>query len=120
MLVATDVLKQQGHFYDMNSLAYSPDGRMLVTGGDDGKVKLWNTSSGYCFVTFDDHKAGVTGVSFVPNGTAIVTSSLDGTVRAFDTIRYRNFRTMTTPTPTQFTCVCVDPSGEVRPQGLAL
>ena len=28
----------QGHFYDMNMLAYSPDGQFIVTGGDDGKV----------------------------------------------------------------------------------
>ena len=32
------VLKQQGHYYDMNSLAYSPDGQLIATGGDDGKV----------------------------------------------------------------------------------
>lgn len=30
------VFKQQGHFNNMNSLAYSPDGQYLVTGGDDG------------------------------------------------------------------------------------
>lgn len=34
------VLKQQGHFNSMVSLAYSPDGQYLVTGGDDGKVSL--------------------------------------------------------------------------------
>lgn len=32
------ILKQQGHFYDMNVLAYSPDGQLIVTGGGDGKV----------------------------------------------------------------------------------
>lgn len=32
------VLKQQGHFNSMVSLAYSPDGQHIVTGGDDGKV----------------------------------------------------------------------------------
>ena len=32
------VLKQQGHFNNMSSLAYSPDGQYIVTGGDDGKV----------------------------------------------------------------------------------
>eukprot|EP00698_Gefionella_okellyi_P013776 TRINITY_DN3791_c0_g1_i1.p1 TRINITY_DN3791_c0_g1~~TRINITY_DN3791_c0_g1_i1.p1 ORF type:complete len:848 (-),score=140.28 TRINITY_DN3791_c0_g1_i1:1180-3519(-) len=107
------VLKQQGHFYDMNVVAYSPDGRTLATGGDDGKVKFWSTTSGHCFCTFADHVAPVTGVVFVPNGTAVLTSSMDGTVRAFDTVRYRNFRTFTTPSPVQFTCVCVDSSGEV-------
>ena len=33
------VLKQQGHFNSMVSLAYSPDGQYIVTGGDDGKVR---------------------------------------------------------------------------------
>lgn len=32
------VLKQQGHFNSMVSLAYSPDGQYIVTGGEDGKV----------------------------------------------------------------------------------
>ncbi|KAM5127061.1 periodic tryptophan protein 2 homolog [Mantella aurantiaca] len=32
------VLKQQGHFNNMASLCYSPDGQHIVTGGDDGKV----------------------------------------------------------------------------------
>ena len=29
-------------------------------------------------------------------------------------VRYRNFRTMTTPDPVQFSSVAVDPAGEVR------
>ncbi len=33
-------MKQQGHFYDMNVLAYSTDGQLIATGGDDGKVVL--------------------------------------------------------------------------------
>lgn len=32
------VLKQQGHFNSMVSLAYSPDGQYIATGGEDGKV----------------------------------------------------------------------------------
>ena len=35
----TYVLKQQGHFYDMNILAYSSDGQLIATGGDDGKAR---------------------------------------------------------------------------------
>ena len=65
-------------------------------------------------MTFAEHAAPVTGVAFLPNSSALVSASLDGTVRAFDLLRYRNFRTMTSPNPAQFSCVAVDPSGEAR------
>jgi periodic tryptophan protein 2 len=44
-------------------------------------------------------------------GSAIVTASLDGTVRAFDLTRYRNFKTLTPPSPAQFMSLAVDASG---------
>ena len=36
----TYILKQQGHYYDMNTLAYSPNGNYITTGGEDGKVSV--------------------------------------------------------------------------------
>ncbi|XP_037272246.2 periodic tryptophan protein 2 homolog [Rhipicephalus microplus] len=107
------VLKQQGHANNMACLAYSPDGANLVTGGDDGKVKLWNTGNGFCFVTFTEHAAGVAAVSFTQNGKAVLSASLDGTVRAYDLKRYRNFKTLTAPRAVQFASLAVDTSGEV-------
>lgn len=32
------VMKQQGHFNNMQCLSYSPDGTYIATGGEDGKV----------------------------------------------------------------------------------
>ncbi|XP_052797070.1 periodic tryptophan protein 2 homolog [Mya arenaria] len=109
----TYVLKQQGHYNNMNCVVYSPDGQHLATGGDDGKVKVWNTSSGFCFVTFTEHLAAITGVIFNQKGQVVLSSSLDGTVRAFDLNRYRNFRTFTSPRPCQFSCLTIDPSGDI-------
>ncbi|CAK5261817.1 unnamed protein product [Mycena citricolor] len=111
------VLKQQGHFYDMNTLAYSPDGQTIATGGDDGKVKVWSTHTGFCFVTFTEHSAPVSCVEFAKHGSVLFTASLDGTVRAYDLVRYRNFRTFTSPSPVQFSALAVDPSGEVVAAG---
>lgn len=107
------ILKQQGHYYDISTSAFSPDGTNLATGADDSKVKIWNVQSGFCFVTFSDHTAPVTAVAFLPSGSVVVSASLDGTVRAFDLVRYRNFRTMTSPHPVQFVSLAVDPAGEV-------
>ena len=101
----------------MNVLAYSPDGQHIATGGDDGKVKLWNTTTGFCFVTFTEHSGAITAIEFAGKQGGkqgvVFTASNDGTVRAFDLIRYRNFRTFTTPHPVQLSSMAVDPSGEI-------
>ncbi|MBN3290963.1 PWP2 protein, partial [Polypterus senegalus] len=112
------IMKQQGHFNSMVALAYSPDGQYIATGGDDGKVKVWNTNSGFCFVTFTEHTSSVSAVTFNYTGFVILSASLDGTVRAFDLHRqYRNFRTFTSPQPTQFSCLAIDGSGEIVSAG---
>jgi periodic tryptophan protein 2 len=111
------VMKQQGHSNVMSTIAYSPDGNFIVTGGYDGKVKVWNVISGFCFLTFSEHTSGVTGVDFSQNKKFFVTASLDGTVRAFDMVRYRNFKTLTAPRLVQFSCVAVDYSGELIAAG---
>ncbi|XP_053684791.1 periodic tryptophan protein 2 homolog [Sabethes cyaneus] len=111
------VMKQQGHSTGLNCVTYSPDGQLLATGGLDGKVKLWNISNGFCFVTFSEHSSSVTAVEFSGNKKFFVSASLDGTVRAYDIVRYRNFRTFTSPEPVQFASVAVDQSGELVAAG---
>lgn len=109
----TYVLKQQGHFFDLNVLDYSPDGQIVATGSDDNKLKLWNTTTGFCYVTFSQHTGPITGVKFTSNGSAVLSASLDGTVRAFDLDRYKNFRVLSTPNPVQFISLALDPSGQI-------
>jgi len=113
----TYVMKQQGHGSSMSCLVYSPDGSLVATGGEDTKIKIWNCSTGFCFVTFSEHESSVTGLAFTPNGKVVISSSLDGTVRAFDMTRYRNFKTLTTPRPVQLNCVSVDSSGDLIAAG---
>lgn len=111
------ILKQQGHFDSMNSLVYSPDGQRIITTADDGKIKVWDIESGFCIVTFTEHTSGVTACEFAKKGNVLFTSSLDGSIRAWDLIRYRNFRTFTAPTRLSWSCMAVDPSGEVVAAG---
>ncbi|CAK9164840.1 unnamed protein product [Ilex paraguariensis] len=107
------ILKQQGHYFDVNCLAYSPDSQLLATGADDNKVKVWTVSSGFCFVTFSEHTNAITALHFMASNHCLLSASLDGTVRAWDLFRYRNFRTFTTPSSKQFVSLASDQSGEV-------
>lgn len=111
------IMKQQGHSSELNSIAYSPDGQLIATAGADAKIKLWNVLNGFCFVTFTEHTASVTGLQFSNSKKFVVSASLDGTVRAFDIIRYRNFKTFLSPRPVQFACVALDHSGELVAAG---
>ena len=85
----------------------------VINLGPAVQVKVWNVQSGFCFVTFSEHTSPVTAVTFLPSGSVVISASLDGTVRAFDLVRYRNFRTLTAPHPVQFASLAVDPAGEV-------
>ncbi|XP_062008257.1 periodic tryptophan protein 2 [Rosa rugosa] len=107
------ILKQQGHYFDVNCVAYSPDSQLLATGADDNKVKVWNVSSGFCFVTFSEHENAITALHFLANKNTLLSASLDGTVRAWDFFRYRNFKTYTTAEPRQFVSLTATQSGEV-------
>lgn len=107
------VIKQQGHFQPLTTVSYSKNGEHIATGSGDGKVKIWSTQTGFCFVTFKEHRSGITAVEFAKQGQVVFSASLDGTVRAYDLIRYRNFRTFTSPQPTSFTAMAVDVTGEL-------
>ena len=43
------ILKQQGHYFDVNCVAYSPDSQLLATGADDNKVKVIEFGWWLCF-----------------------------------------------------------------------
>uniref|UniRef100_A0A672SER8 Periodic tryptophan protein 2 homolog n=1 Tax=Sinocyclocheilus grahami TaxID=75366 RepID=A0A672SER8_SINGR len=122
-----------GDFNKLTAAAFHKKTHILVTGFASGAFHLhelpefdlihslsllplgflWNTNSGLCFVTFTEHSSSVTNVAFTSSGFVVVSASLDGTVRAFDLHRYRNFRTMTSPRPAQFSSLAVDSSGEL-------
>ena len=71
----------QGEVY---ALAFNPDGKVLATGGGDGKVRLWDSASGQLIKELGSHSATVVDLAFNPDGTRIVTSSEDQTVKIWD------------------------------------
>ena len=63
------------------TVAFSPDGQMLASGGDDNAVRLWNVADGSEREAFIEHNKSVTSVAFSPDGQRLASASLDGFVR---------------------------------------
>jgi WD40 repeat protein len=67
------------------SVAFSHDGKLLISGHDDGIARLWDVSTGALIGTLTGHSAKVLNVAFSPDDRLVVTSSADGTARLWNT-----------------------------------
>jgi WD40 repeat protein len=69
-----------GHTDNVSAIAFSPDSKYAVTGGDDHVAKLWDVATGQLVREFSGHKAWVSGIEFSPDGQLLLTGSGDRTV----------------------------------------
>ena len=84
-----------GHTKQVNSVAYSSDGNMIVSGSTDGTVRLWNAVIGKQ-ITILNHtswgnflfswlNAPVHSVAYSPDGNTVAAGGMDSKVRLWDT-----------------------------------
>lgn len=76
-------LKRNGdhaHEDGVNAIAFSADGKLLVTASSDKTVRLWNIASRSEIIAPIEHDDRVVDVAFSPDDMKLATASLDGTV----------------------------------------
>ena len=72
-----------GHSGAVYSVAISPDGKTLISGSSDEKIKVWNLSTGQELCTLTGHSDNVNTVAFSSDGQLLVTGSNDSTIKVW-------------------------------------
>jgi len=83
-----------GHQQPVSAIAFSPDGRQLVSSSFDKTIKLWDTNSGKCVQTLLGHRNRIWTVAFHPNGTQIASGGDDNHTKIWDLERERCIKTI--------------------------
>ncbi|MEC4804218.1 MAG: WD40 repeat domain-containing serine/threonine-protein kinase [Jaaginema sp. PMC 1079.18] len=79
--IGTLVQPPTGAVPGVNAVAYSPDGRILASGGSDGAIALWDAQTGELLRSFKAHSQGINTIAFRPDGRQLATGSGDHTVK---------------------------------------
>src|SRR3954454_18810214 len=72
-----------GHTDPVYAIAWSPDGKTLITGGFDNTVRLWDAATRKEIKKFEGHANLVLAVASAPDGKRILSGSLDKTAKVW-------------------------------------
>jgi WD40 repeat protein len=78
------LLSLEGHAAPVDAVAFSPDGRRLVTGASGEAVKVWDAETGKERLTIRMGPPLITAAAFSPDGGRLVTASRDGATKVWD------------------------------------
>jgi len=122
----------KGHGWDVNSLAFSSDGKILVSGALDGAIKIWNWHKQELLKTFnrpapsqlipslvswfDSSVGGIWAVAISPDGKIIASGGSDQPINLWDADTGKLLRTLTEHSGSIYT-VAFSPDGKTFASG---
>ncbi|RVW68653.1 Flowering time control protein FY [Vitis vinifera] len=75
------IIYTAGHGWDVKSVDWHPTKSLLVSGGKDNLVKLWDAKTGRELCSFHGHKNTVLCVKWNQNGNWVLTASKDQIIK---------------------------------------
>jgi WD40 repeat protein len=70
-----------GHKRAIQSICFSPDGKLLVSGSTDDKIRIWNVATGKMEREIEAEQDGVLAVAYSPTGRTIASAGSDKTIK---------------------------------------
>ncbi len=79
-----EVFAQPGQTEGVLSIAFSPDGKLLVSSGEDHSIKIWDMATGRVLRSVSGHALAVESVALSPDGKLLASGSDDHMVKLWD------------------------------------
>ena len=81
-----------GHSAPVQSVIYSKDGKLLISGGRDNAVKVWDVKNGKPVKTFRGHHSAVRSVDISPDGRQVISGAKDDSIILWNVNEYEELR----------------------------